>query len=336
MPCQDFKRIKMDTSEGMSSRCLDLLDQRVLRELDEAAVARDERLQRVALGAWLRYQMETEGFGPSPLDLHPKHSSPLPLPPLCWYNYGLEPSLIKVTNTGSTVIVNARWDSERPYLLGGPFRGRYVFSQIHFHWGPDNGSGAEHSLMGQSFPLEMHVAHYKAAYENQERALREADGIAIVGYVFKLKSEDNTELNPILRALPNVKEPRTSHDLPLVSLASLGVRKFEDDYFFYYGSVEVSEQQCPVMWIIWPNPLRISSSQVCLFRDIFSRTGEVHAKNFRTPRPAEDGKNVHFVYGGPIIPDLSKAGRRNRRRSKRDSRREDSFPLVDNEKKETD
>ncbi|XP_071444053.1 carbonic anhydrase 2-like [Hetaerina americana] len=297
------------------------IESNVVPELDEASVAQDEGLQRIALAAWLRHEMETEGCGPSPVDVHPKYSTPLPLPPLSWTNYHRTPCLMKVTNTGSTVIVSAKWMTERPYLLGGPFRGSYVFSQIHFHWGAGNGEGAEHSMMGESFPFEMHVAHFKTTYKNQERALREADGTAIVGYLFMLDSEDNTDLNPILRALPHVKEPRTSIDLPPMALASVGVKAFEDDYFFYYGSKEVSNQHCPVMWIIWPNPLRISSSQVCLFREILSKSGDAIERNFRPPRLAEESKCMYFIYGGPIIPEIAMSDEKERRRRRSQSRR---------------
>ena len=35
----------------------------------------------------------------------------------------------------------------------------YRLWQIHFHWGPDDNSGSEHTIDGQKFPAEVHFVH---------------------------------------------------------------------------------------------------------------------------------------------------------------------------------
>lgn len=49
-----------------------------------------------------------------------------------------------------TVILSGKWKSQRPYLTGGPLEGNYVFSQVHFHWGPNDSKGSEHTVSGES------------------------------------------------------------------------------------------------------------------------------------------------------------------------------------------
>lgn len=84
------------------------------------------------------------------------------------------------------VILSAKWHQERPFLSGGPFVGKYVFSQLHFHWGKNNMEGSEHTIDGAQQPLEMHVVHFRSRYLTQEAALKEDDGIAVLVYFFKV------------------------------------------------------------------------------------------------------------------------------------------------------
>ncbi|KAF4528484.1 hypothetical protein B566_EDAN013031, partial [Ephemera danica] len=72
----------------------------------------------------------------------------------------------------------------RPELSGGPLQGGYTFLQMHFHWGADNTRGSEHTIDGKSFPLELHVVHYKTEYGTPTNALTKPDGLAVVGYLF--------------------------------------------------------------------------------------------------------------------------------------------------------
>lgn len=46
------------------------------------------------------------------------------------------------------MILSAKWQTERPYVVGGPLLGKYAFSQLHFHWGENEMTGSEHYADG--------------------------------------------------------------------------------------------------------------------------------------------------------------------------------------------
>lgn len=49
--------------------------------------------------------------------------------------------------TSFSVRLDANWHGgARPVIKGGALRGVYVFDHIHFHWGPINAHGSEHTV----------------------------------------------------------------------------------------------------------------------------------------------------------------------------------------------
>ncbi len=47
------------------------------------------------------------------------------------------------------VTVSGKFDGDPPVLSGGPLDGPYKFSQLHFHWGPSDAEGSEHTFEGR-------------------------------------------------------------------------------------------------------------------------------------------------------------------------------------------
>ena len=39
---------------------------------------------------------------------------------------------------------------ELPYITGGGLNDRFIFQQMHFHWGLDSTRGSEHTINGQA------------------------------------------------------------------------------------------------------------------------------------------------------------------------------------------
>ncbi|XP_014612126.1 PREDICTED: carbonic anhydrase 1-like [Polistes canadensis] len=86
-----------------------------------------------------------EGKLESPIDLDISKMTPINLPPLKWFYYDVAPRKLKITNTGDTAVLSAKWQMEQlPYITAGPLNGNYVFSQMHFHWGRTEIHGSEH------------------------------------------------------------------------------------------------------------------------------------------------------------------------------------------------
>ena len=72
-------------------------------------------------------------------------------------------------------------------LSGGPLATPYKVLQLHFHWGSDNTKGSEHEYDGQAYPMEVHIVHYKAAYEGDlDAILGSVDGLAVTGFMFSV------------------------------------------------------------------------------------------------------------------------------------------------------
>lgn len=84
------------------------------------------------------------------------------------------------------MIISAKWFEERPYIDGGPLKDKYVFSQIHFHWGVNDMEGSEHTTDGIKHSAELHVVMFKSSYLTQEAALKEEDGIVILVYFIRV------------------------------------------------------------------------------------------------------------------------------------------------------
>lgn len=94
-------------------------------------------------------------------------------------------NLIEFKKINIIVKLIGKWKNGNvPYISGGPLLDDYVFGQIHFHWGPNDTYGAEHTMHGFTFPLEMHMVHYKRPYGSIGNALKHVDGLAVVGILF--------------------------------------------------------------------------------------------------------------------------------------------------------
>ena len=49
----------------------------------------------------------------------------------------------------------------------------------------DDTQGSEHTYDGTAYPLEVHIVHYKAAYEGDlDTILGSVDGLAVTGFMF--------------------------------------------------------------------------------------------------------------------------------------------------------
>lgn len=212
----------------------------------------------------------------SPIDLSFPIFTEAYLRPLEWVNFEKNPKRMKISNSGTTAILSAKWHGPRPYLTKGPLTGYYVFSQLHFHWGSNLDEGSEHTMDGKSLPLEVHVMFFKNTYLTQEDAMKQTDGTVTVAYLFTLQSTDNEDFNPIISALKEIQKPLTSHHLELLPLEKF-LHAFADDYFMYWGNV-VNRS---ILWLISRKPLGISARQLSLFHSMTGINEKPITKNFR-------------------------------------------------------
>uniref|UniRef100_A0A1B6C4J9 Alpha-carbonic anhydrase domain-containing protein n=1 Tax=Clastoptera arizonana TaxID=38151 RepID=A0A1B6C4J9_9HEMI len=151
---------------------------------------------------------EIDGKSAAPIDLTMEAIKQIKLPKLVWQNMNSQPTKMKLTNSGHTVVLSGKWNCPRPHLSGGPLLNNYVFSQLHFHWGIDENEGSDHTIDGISYPMEMHVVFFKSTYLTQEAALKENDGVIILVYFFKLEFFRELKDNRNFKIVRNFQDPQ--------------------------------------------------------------------------------------------------------------------------------
>ena len=64
-----------------------------------------------------------------------------------------------VTNTGHTIQFEyVGKEKARPTISGSALNGHtYSLTQLHFHWGQNDGRGSEHTINGTSYDLEVNI-----------------------------------------------------------------------------------------------------------------------------------------------------------------------------------
>ncbi|KFB53921.1 carbonic anhydrase 8 [Anopheles sinensis] len=216
----------------------------------------------------------TESYLPAPIDLNINKAEQITLGSLQWENYDRKPESVKLTNTGETVILSARWaDGVRPSLLGGPLADRrYVFSQLHFHWGPSAMEGSEHTIDGYRLPLELHVVHFDERLGDQKVAESVPGGVLCLSYLFRLQSSVSRFMEPIVNGLKRVRLPNSYTHLEPFPLDQL-IHTFSDEYFLYWGSTLAPgppSTLVPMLWIVSRAQERLGFRQLKHFNHLLN------------------------------------------------------------------
>ncbi|CAG9864188.1 unnamed protein product [Phyllotreta striolata] len=238
---------------------------------------------------WFRKLPAMQGCFDSPIDIDLSYTIPLELPDLVWVNFDVLPKKTKLTNTGHTS--NAKWQDERPYIFGGPFTSKYVFSNFHLHWGETALEGSEHTIDGSKQPAEMHVVFFKSCYLTQEAALKEHDGCATLTYL--IQEADNPGFQLLIEYLRDVVAAGTSKRFLNMCVLRL-FRQFVDDYFLYWGTIGTTTCLHYIMWLITRRPIGISEQQLERLRTLYDERGMNLMKNYRETRPL-NGRSVFHV-----------------------------------------
>lgn len=173
-----------------------------------------------------------------------------------------------------------------------------MLSDIHFHWGKTANEGSEHLAEGLQRPLEMHVMHTKKEYTLSE-AVEKVDGTVIVVYLFEISFHHNPVLQRILLNLENIRQAGTDYHLPPFEISRL-VIPFEEDFYFYWGTVTSKEEVCPMMWVINRKQGSISNAQLKLFHRLLDPSLRSISRNWRPVRSKEK-RNLFYV--NPLAPN---------------------------------
>ncbi|CAC5377550.1 CA [Mytilus coruscus] len=111
-------------------------------------------------------------------------------------------NVLKLVNNGHTAQLNIIGDLK---VSGGGLSGTYNTAQLHFHWGSSSNKGSEHLRNRMAYPLEMHIVNFNSKYNSLVNAAPKPDGLAVLGFWFKVVAEDNKMFARLVNNLTSIQ-----------------------------------------------------------------------------------------------------------------------------------
>nr|CAI5863922.1 unnamed protein product [Callosobruchus analis] len=176
----------------------------------------------------------------SPIDIEINNVKVKKFPTLKFENFDIPLEKVTLKNNGHTVLLTVA-EGQLPSITGGPLEGKYLFAQLHFHWGKNDLEGSENLINNHSFPLELHMAvdSENHRYDKFEEELVKVQNLGAT-----------TEV----------------HDfVPLHEF----ITDDKDNYFTYIGSLTTPPCSEVVIWIEFRNTVPLSHDQVRLFTTLW-------------------------------------------------------------------
>lgn len=172
-------------------------------------------------------------------------------------------SPITIRNNGRTIQVNV--SAGNNITLGGT---TFELLQFHFH------HPSEHQLSGKAYPMEMHLVHRSESGE-----------LAVLG-VFLQEGQANATLEPVWPAIPDQFQPETTIHGVTISLADL--LPVDRNTYRYFGSLTTPPCSETVRWIVFDEPIEVSTDQINQFAKIFPF-------NARPTQPLNHRRLLHSI-----------------------------------------
>lgn len=175
------------------------------------------------------------GMNQSPIDLAPDLEADLPA---LDFDYTV-PGVVEV-NTGHAI-----QEKVNPGNFVTFKDERFELKQFHFH------SPSEHTVAGESFPMEVHLVHQD-----------EADNYLVIGLMFQ-----EGDRNEIMDMLPSFRKKR-GEDPYGDPIDYNDLITDRDDYFLYNGSLTTPPCTEGVQWVVIKQPIIASSEQIQHYHDL--------------------------------------------------------------------
>uniref|UniRef100_A0A182Q233 Alpha-carbonic anhydrase domain-containing protein n=1 Tax=Anopheles farauti TaxID=69004 RepID=A0A182Q233_9DIPT len=212
----------------------------------------------------------------------------------------------KMVNTGSSAMITFSDRPFRPFIVGGVLGNKYIFEQLHFHWGLGDGSGCEHTLEGSTYSMEAHAVHYNAKYGSFAEAVDKPDGLAVLGFfVQAYGDEDCPAFDKIVAGLRYIQSPNAETEIDADCLAWMGMQELNRHYYTYKGSLTTPPYFESVTWLVYKTPIYVSSAQLAAFRQLQACPKDTSKKivnNFRTVQEPKQKPEVVFVRNNhPVV-----------------------------------
>ncbi|XP_067687046.1 carbonic anhydrase 7-like [Haliotis asinina] len=252
---------------------------------------------------WPSINSACAGQRQSPINIQAKQAQGKKYDPFVLHDYNTTNATLLLRNVGYTVQIDFSGPPMR--VTGGGLDGDYITIQLHLHWGKTSSNGSEHTLEGKAYPMELHVAAYKATYENPLVALDKADGIAALGFFVEIGNTTQKGLEIMADALPQVVQNGTS--------AAMTPFKLEDflppnlkNFYRYDGSFTTPTCNESVIWTVFTDTITITEEKLAEFRKLQSvemnDNGDYNMYDIFRP-PQRLGSRVLYSSFGPYRPD---------------------------------
>ncbi|XP_071445008.1 carbonic anhydrase 2-like isoform X2 [Hetaerina americana] len=238
---------------------------------------------------WGKIYKTCSGKFQSPINIDNHDVLHVKFPPLRFHGFHEELDEVTIVNNGHTVMLSlSEEDTSRIHVSGGPLKGRYIFAQLHFHWGSNDSIGSEDSINNQSFPMELHMVFWKESYGSYKEAVEHHDGLTVLAFFYEIVGTPNHSYKQIVSSLHKVENNGgkiTIYNPPLDSMLSHD----RIHYFTYPGSLTTPPCKEIVIWIDFTDPIPLSHSQVQKFRKLIDQ-------NHRPTQPIGD-RTIYFNLG---------------------------------------
>lgn len=198
-----------------------------------------------------RYEMCMKGKNQSPIDLVAVIHADLPKLRFKYDNLG---ELIE-ENTGHSIL-----ERVKPGNLLIVENKSYELKQFHFH------SPSEHTVAGESFPMEVHLVHQNSMGD-----------YVVIGLLI-----EEGEHNAVMDQLPSFRASRgegpKSEPFDYNELI-----KGRDNYYYYNGSLTTPPCTEGVLWVVMKQPIIASKEQIQHYHDLlgFDNNRPIQPRNAR-------------------------------------------------------
>jgi len=235
----------------------------------------------------------------SPIDINTSEAKKATYEDFTFVGYDRNSKKDTFVNDGHSVKMESTY---QPQVYGGGLPGVYQFAQFHLHWGSEDNQGSEHTINKKSYPMELHLVHFKTEYGNDigsaiSNEPRANDNLAVLGIMFEIQVGDNAALYPMMEALEKIASADlgTKVDMNEAPLESL-LPKDTKDFYRYQGSLTTPGCNEIVVWTVFKEPIGISEAQMAKFRENvkMNESGKKLVDNYRVVQPL-NGRKVQFV-----------------------------------------
>nr|QFP92275.1 carbonic anhydrase [Archivesica packardana] len=170
------------------------------------------------------------------------------------------------TNTGTGFKVDLQNVSE---LSGGPLNASYKLVQFHWHWGPSDSAGSEHTINGKQYAAELHLVHSNSKYSSFSEAVSQPDGLAVIAVMIEAGSA-NQAFQEMVDASKKVNACGATCSVKNSFNPSVLLPGSTSEFYTYHGSLSTPPCSECVQWIVLSNSVQYSSGQLSALRSLAS------------------------------------------------------------------